>query len=252
MSVPYFRKTPCTFYFIIAAIHECGQFMTALGPRVIAAYLDVDMTRTSVVWCKLRYFLLSSFSEIPLICACLSTIDQFLITSQHVRFRQWSSIKNAYRVSLSVVIIWWLHGTLWLFYQNMSPITGVCIYTNDVFYAYTGFFLGIVLWGTPIIIMTIFGILGYQNVKKTTVLARLRLSPFVIYNVYAIITVNVEKNADRKAKESLTSNITYLFCSIAYAGRFYLLMFSSLRFRRTVKDQILWWRRPRHIVPSPR
>ncbi|CAF3654258.1 unnamed protein product [Rotaria sp. Silwood1] len=128
MTVSYYRKTPCTFYFIIAAVHECGQFITAFGPLVIAAYLDIDITRISVVWCKLRFFFLASFCAIPLTCACLATIDQYLITSHHVWYRQWSNIKTAHRASLAIVIIWWLHGTLWLYYQDMSPTTGVCIY----------------------------------------------------------------------------------------------------------------------------
>ncbi|CAF0910746.1 unnamed protein product [Rotaria sordida] len=153
----------------------------------------------------------------------------------------------------------------------MSPITGVCIYTTDAFYVYTVFFLGIILSGIPILITMTFGILAYRNIRKTIILTRLRidrqltmiifiqvlltligLSPYVIYNAYAIITMNNEKSADRKAKEALASNITYLFGSVAYAGRFYLFMFSSPRFRRTVKDQILWWRRPQRIVPLAR
>ncbi|CAF4927393.1 unnamed protein product [Rotaria sp. Silwood1] len=208
MTVSYYRKTPCTFYFIIAAVHECGQFITAFGPLVIAAYLDIDITRISVVWCKLRFFFLASFCAIPLTCACLATIDQYLITSHHVWYRQWSNIKTAHRASLAIVIIWWLHGTLWLYYQDMSPTTGVCIYRS--------------------------------------------ISPYGIYSAYAMITVNIQKNADRKVKEALAANITYLFGALAYGGRFYLFMFASPRFRRMVKNRILWWRRSARTVPLAR
>ncbi|CAF0893532.1 unnamed protein product [Rotaria sp. Silwood1] len=153
----------------------------------------------------------------------------------------------------------------------MSPITSVCFYTTDAFRVYTTFFLGIILCGTPILIMMTFGILAYQNIKKTTALARLRvdrqltiivfiqvlltligLSPYGIYNAYALITIDVEKDADQKAKDALASNITFLFGSVAYAGRFYLLMFASPRFRHTVKNQVLRWRQPRRIIPSAR
>ncbi|CAF3017862.1 unnamed protein product, partial [Rotaria sp. Silwood2] len=171
-TVSYYRKTPCTFYFIIAAIHECGQFITAFGPLVVAAYLDIDITRISVVWCKLRFFFLASFCAIPLTCACLATIDQFLTTSQHVWFRQWSNIKIAYRASLAIVIIWWLHGTLWLYYQDMSSIIGVCIYRSNAFFAYTIFFICIILCVVHILIMMTFGFLAYRNIRRTTVLLR--------------------------------------------------------------------------------
>ncbi|CAF4972516.1 unnamed protein product [Rotaria sp. Silwood1] len=266
-TVPDYRKTPCTFYFIIAAIHECGQFITAYIPRVVAAFLNIDLTRISVVWCKLRYVCLATFSAIPLTCECLATIDQYLVTSQKVRHRQLSNMKNAYRASLSAVIIWWLHGTLWLYFQEMSPITGVCIYTNTASFIYTVAFICIILCGMHIAIMIIFGILAYRNIKKTTALARLHadrqltiivftqvlltfvdLIPYTVYSVYALITIDIQKNVDQIAKEALAANITYFFGSVTYGGRFYLFMFSSSRFRDKVKSRILWWRREQHIV----
>ncbi|CAF3998400.1 unnamed protein product [Rotaria sp. Silwood2] len=78
------------------------------------------------------------------------------------------------------------------------------------------------------------------------------LSPYGIDSAYAIITMNIQKNADRKAKEALVANITYLFGSLTYGGRFYHFMFTSVSFRRIVKDRILWWRRPRRTAPLTR
>ncbi|CAF1455627.1 unnamed protein product [Rotaria magnacalcarata] len=98
ISVFSYRRTPCTFYFIIATVHDCGQLIARLAPYVVSAYLNIDITRISASWCKLRFFFATSLGAIPLTCACLATIDQFLVTSQNVRFRQWSSIKIAYRV----------------------------------------------------------------------------------------------------------------------------------------------------------
>ncbi|CAF3369531.1 unnamed protein product [Rotaria sp. Silwood2] len=267
-TVSHYRKTPCMFYFIIASIHECGQFMTAYIPRVVAIFLNIDLTRISIVWCKIRYVFLATFSTIPLTFECLATMDQYLVTSQKVWHRQLSNMKHAYRASLSAVIIWWLHGTLWLYFQDMSPITGVCIYTNTASSIYTVVFICIIICGMHISIMMIFGILAYRNIRKTTALARLHadrhlllivftqvlltfvgLIPYTVYSAYALITINMHKNVDQIARETLAANVTYLFGSITYGGRFYLFMFSSSRFRDTVKSRILWWRREQRIVP---
>ena len=111
-TVRYYRTTPCTFYFIIAAVHECGVFLTGIGPLIVGAALNIDLARTSIVWRKLRYFFITSFCAISTYCACLATINQFLITSQHIRFRQLSNMKNAHRASQCAAIIWWAHGTI--------------------------------------------------------------------------------------------------------------------------------------------
>ncbi|CAF3781403.1 unnamed protein product [Rotaria socialis] len=261
MTVSYYRKTPCTFYFLIAAIHEFGLFITAIGPYVIAAGLGVDLARISIVWCKLRYFLAAGFGAVSSTCACLATIDQFLTTSQHAHFRQKSTMKNAYRTSLFAVIIWWLHGCLWLYFQDMSPKRGTCFYRINAFFIYTAFLFCIGICIIPILTTVTFGILTYRNMKNIIALARLRidrqftsivfsqvllsligLSPYGINLVYLITTSNIQKNTDRIVKESLVANIAYLFCSVAYGGRFYLFIFLSHRFRQTVKNRILWWR----------
>lgn len=243
IRVSYYRKTPCTFYFMIAAIHECGLFITAIAPYAIAAGLDVDMARTSVVWCKLRYFFASGFGFVSSTCTCLATIDQFLITSHDIRLRQWSTIRNAYRACLSTICVWWLHATLWLYFQDMSPVTHTCIYKRNVFLGYTSF---VFCFGTciiPILIMTIFGFLTYENIRKTIVLSRLRidrqftiivfiqvlltligLSPYATDLTYVVITKHVQKTEERKNIESLVANITYLFCSLAYGvSNFYII-----------------------------
>ncbi|CAF5055744.1 unnamed protein product [Rotaria sp. Silwood1] len=149
----------------------------------------------------------------------------------------------------------------------MSPITGVCIYTNTASFIYTVAFICIILCGMHIAIMIIFGILAYRNIKKPAALARLHadrqliiivftqvlltfvgLIPYTVYSVYALITIDIQKNVDQIAKEALAANITYFFGSVTYGGRFYLFMFSSSRFRDKVKSRILWWRREQHIV----
>ncbi|CAF4293699.1 unnamed protein product [Rotaria magnacalcarata] len=119
--------------------------------------------------------------------------------------------------------------------------------------------------------MTIFGILTYRNIGKIATLGRLyidrqitivifmqvllafiSLTPYGIYNTYAVITSNLQKSPDRKVKENIVSNTTYLIGSFAYAGRFYMFMLLSPRFRSIVKKRLTCLQRPRRIVPLKR
>ncbi|CAF3636128.1 unnamed protein product [Rotaria socialis] len=269
MADRYYRQTPCTFYFIVAAIHEFGIFTTAYGQLVASALIRTDLGQLSIVWCKLRYFFITSCCAMSSSCLCMATIDQFFITSQNARIRQLSSIKNAYRVCLSFAIIWWLQGTLWIYSQNISPITGVCVRRSYNFAFYGIFFSCVVLCGLPCLIMTIFGLLAYRNIGKTIFLSRLGidrqlvivvfiqvvltlvgLAPYGINRVFLLITLNFQKTADEEVKETLANNITYLFSAVAYGGRFYLLMCSSSRFRRMVKNLWLCGQRQGRIVPT--
>lgn len=235
MTVATYRKTPCTFYFLIATIFDCDQLIASLGPYVVAAFFNIDLTRISVSWCKLRFFFATSFSAIPLSCACLATIDQFLVTSQNAGFRQWSNMTIARRASLCVIITWWIHGSLWLYFQDMSPITGVCVYIDTKFLIYAIIFIFFVLCFVHMIIMSTFSILAYQNVRKTTALARqnidrqmvimvslqvlltlIGLGPYGIYVAYTFVTIHISKSNDRKAQEALVATITYILCFLAY------------------------------------
>jgi hypothetical protein len=234
-TVSTYRKTPCTFYFLVAAIHDCGQLIASLAPFVVTAYFNIDIMRISVVWCKLRFFLATSLSAIPLSCACLAAIDQFLLTSQNPRLRQFSNIKIAHRASLCVIIFWWLHGTLWLYYQGMSPITGACYYIDSRFVLYAVIFIFFILCFVHMGIMSLFAFLSYRNVRQTTVLARqnidqqmilmvclqvlmtlIGLAPYGINITYTFVTKDIVKSSDRRLQESLVSTITYIFCFLVY------------------------------------
>ena len=231
-----YRKTPCTFYLFVAAVHDFGQLISSLAPYVITAYLNIDINRISISWCKLRFFLASSFGAIPLSCACLATIDQFLITCRSDRFRQWSTMKLAHRASLCIVIVWWLHGTLWIFLRDVPvPTTALCVYTNTTFFLYATIFIFLHLCALHTLIMIIFAVLCYRNIRRTTALARrnfdrqliimvymqailtfIGLTPYGVFVGYMFITADVLKTTDRRSKEMLANAITYTFAFITY------------------------------------
>ncbi|CAF4219963.1 unnamed protein product, partial [Adineta steineri] len=58
-AVRTYRKTPCTFYFLIRSADNIAFILINLISRIVSAGYGIDLTRTSVVWCKIRqYFVL--------------------------------------------------------------------------------------------------------------------------------------------------------------------------------------------------
>jgi len=102
---------------------------------------------------------------------CLAIIDQFLATCSNPRWHQWTNIKIARYIVMGVGIISILHGIPFIksYNHTISSITGTfsCAITNSIFYKYNYFiFLPVIIGILPVIIIIIFGILAYRNVKQ--------------------------------------------------------------------------------------
>ena len=230
-----YRRTPCVFYFFIAALHDCGQLFVSLGPYVVTSFLGLDINRISFTWCRIRFFLTTAFSAIPLSCVCLATIDQFLGTCATVRLRRWSSMKVARWTSFCVMVFWWVHGALWIFFRELSPVTQSCVYNSRPFIVYNIFFIFFILATLHVTIMLIFACLCYRNIRKTVNSARLQidrqmirmvytqaaltligLTPYGIFAGYLLITIDVSKPKDRTNMELFVYTITYTLCFLTY------------------------------------
>ena len=82
-----YRKTPCTFYFLIESIFNNLYVIINMTSRISGIGYGVDSGNTSVIWCKVRQFLIVTFAVVSLYCSCLASIDQFLVTSRDIRLR---------------------------------------------------------------------------------------------------------------------------------------------------------------------
>ncbi|CAF4295643.1 unnamed protein product, partial [Adineta steineri] len=70
-SVRNYRTTPCTFYFLIASIFNIIYLANNLISRIVSTGYGIDLTKTSVSWCKLRVYIGNSVTLISLSCSCL-------------------------------------------------------------------------------------------------------------------------------------------------------------------------------------
>ncbi|CAF1546392.1 unnamed protein product [Rotaria sp. Silwood1] len=242
-SVRSYRISPATFYFLVESMAKIVFLTTNLLLRVVSFYFEFDLSRTSLIWCRLRQVLLTLSSTITVTCTCLATMDQFFVTSSNPSLCQISKIQRAYQIVLNTSIIWFLHSLIAYFNVAISPFTGACASSNSTV--------------IPITITMIFGYLTYRNIRQTTVLAEQQADRQVVkmvllqiiliiisntplggLNTYGLITTGVIKSQEQQLQEYCASLLINLIASIYFAAGFYTFLISSSRFRQTVKERL--------------
>ena len=237
LTVRQYRKTACTFYFLISSISNLIYLSVNLPTRILSTGFSYDSTRTSNVWCKCRQFGIFTFPLITLTCSCLSTIDQYFATSQNVRLRRLSQIKLAYKIVCCVILIYCLHGIPIILLYNISPVSSTCTQTNAYFSRYSIFYLLGLITTIPSSIMILFGYLTYRNLHQTRVLLQQQadrqlirmilyiicldlfcLIPYGIQMAYNTITTGWSKDANQLAIErfsfTILTTVTYAYYSV--------------------------------------
>ncbi|CAF1540211.1 unnamed protein product [Adineta steineri] len=269
-TIRSYRTNPSTFYFLVGSIDNILYIVINLISRIVATGDGTDLTRTSTVWCKMRPFFLTTPTLINLTCSCLATMDQFFITSKHVKIRRCSNIKWAHRIVLIFIIIWCLHAIPIFIFYEISPITQTCGNTNAIYGIYTTIYLLGLVTSIPVILMVFFGYLAYRNIHMTRNLNRqdadrqlMRMTlfqvllnivcivPYGINNLYSLVTSGVSKGADRLQLEYFISTVLTLLTYGYFTGSCYMFWISSSRFRKATKDRICFWRKQNQINPLP-
>jgi hypothetical protein len=243
-SVQNYRRIPCTFYFVVEAIFNILELSINLTSRIVSAGYGIDLTRTSVIWCKTRYFFFGFFAIISFSCSCLATVDQFFVTSPSPHLRQLSKIQWAHRIVFGLIIFGFLLSMATNFaFFNISPTINACAPVNTAYALYVQLFTLIGLGSIPILIMFVFGCLTYRNIRQTrtlleqhadrqlvkmiliqAILVVISVTPYGINGIYDLATAGIVKNEDRQEKESFVTAVVAVLAYSYYA----VLLFTFL------------------------
>ncbi|CAF0772505.1 unnamed protein product [Adineta ricciae] len=253
---PY-RNKPCTFFLMIAAIAHSVHLLSATLTRILATGFDKDFSTMSIVWCKMRQYNIATAAGISLTCQWLAAVDQFLITSRSVRLRQLSCIKRARRIGIGVAVFWIVQSVPYLVFVDLrSNVCTICNSFWQVYNAYIDFWCFYTI--LPVLMMTIFGILAYRNVRALKdmrksqgvdrqlthmvcgqiVLIIVYVAPYATFNAYSLITAAVIKTLEQKSIDYLLANITGLLSVFGAGGTFYIFLLVSSKFRKQVKRRL--------------
>ncbi|CAF1646673.1 unnamed protein product [Adineta ricciae] len=236
--------------------------------RILNVCFGLDYSRTSLIWCKSRITFAGIFGFISFSCACLSTIDQYLITSREVSLRRKSQIKWTYRIVVILIILTWMHSIPSFLFFDISPVSHICTYTNVIYGVYVPIFSFLCLCFIPVSILIVFGCLTCRNIQQTrnltedhfdrqltktiiiqVILIIISQTPYATYNAYIFFSTGITKSSTRIDIENFLYIITALMAYEYYASTFYIFLFSSKRFRQAVKQRICLWQRNNPIAP---
>ncbi|CAF1101551.1 unnamed protein product [Rotaria sordida] len=282
-----FRENSCAFYLIIMSFINIGNLMTGLLSRILISGFQLDWTIISPFYCKFRWYGLQFCVLTSFTCTSLAAIDQYISTSVRRQLRQWSNIKTAHRLTIIFIIIWLLHGILYLIYFDLiqSPTTGsvVCDTNNIIFRQYHMYGHIIILQCVlPLTVTSVFGLLARHNVKKLAhqtipivqrcldkqltimVLNQLFYNfiftlPYTILTILTLFLTNVKDPAIIRMLDFANVMTILLYC-LSFACPFYIYISASERFRQQLiyvlfDIYLKRWRRPEiatnQIVPFP-
>ncbi|CAF4762180.1 unnamed protein product [Rotaria sp. Silwood1] len=208
-----FRRNQSAFYLTVASIVDSFQLIFAMSTRITATVIGFDLTRTSLIWCKLRVYLIRSTRIISIITICFAAIDQYLSTNSHIQLRQLSTFKLAQRLIIGLLPIFISSLFSLLAYQNVRRI-----------------------------IRRQMSIVRRRLDRQLTAMILLRVALFVIttlpYISFRIYQINTSVNyhyTDSVGIIELINATLITIYNIDYSGSFFVFLISSSRFRRQVK-----------------
>jgi len=243
-----FRKNQSAFYLTTESIVNCIHLLISFTSRIAMNGFANDLTQTSIVWCKLRNFFVSSFTFLSLTIVCFAAIDQYLSTSYYSYLKQLSTLKLARYLTYSAIIVCTLHGIPFLVLMKIEPTVG-CDPYNNPFVIYITYVYYLLLTGVlPITITSIFATLAYLNVRRIvqsrisifrrrlkiqlTAMILVRVAflvavtlPYVIYRIFTIKSDVDHYDSIQKAIIQLVGSIVYTLFYLNYSVRKMFVIF---------------------------
>ena len=263
------RKNVCVFYFLICLVLSLVYLnSTVLSTSLITGW-NVDGVNSSVVTCKLMFYVTFITSTLLPTVLILASIDRLLISSQNVDTRLYSSRRLAY-LSIGTSTVFWIlyniHALVKVNIQQLGPSLFICyydlssMYLNFIDYSFTVFNCLFCL------LMIVLSVLSFKNVRQLRAVPRQQrrqirtmtkkdfqllrclfahdvvyISVSIISSFYGIYKMSSRDKQHTPLQSKLIDFFENLFAFIYftyYSTSFFIFLFVSKAFRQEVKQII--------------
>ncbi|UJR07120.1 hypothetical protein I4U23_011408 [Adineta vaga] len=162
------RSNPCVWFFLVSSIAYLISILSGISPRILSTW-NADITDTNQILCKFRVFIYFTSITTAFWHILLATIDRWLSSNINVNRRQKSTLKNAQRSTIGIIILSVIIEIqqIFCFEANLTntPLkcyskTVTCGIISDIFFA-----LVTILF--PLSLMFIFSLLIISNIRQT-------------------------------------------------------------------------------------
>lgn len=249
------RSHICSWYFIGASIGHLFYLNLGCLTRVLWGWTKYDLSFYSLPYCRARIYFVLDGLTVSRYLFCLISIDRWMTTSKHVRIRQLSSRKVALRLLIGGISFLLLINTIMSVGYTIDKDLG-CGPSKEPVFALFNTIYNIILSLGPLSILFLFSLLTLFNIRRpgqqqivpvtmTTIntevgrtkgryrktdvqfvkLALVQVAGYMLFNtlhayntIYAVITVNHIKSADRRAIDAflggLGLNLHYTYTGV--------------------------------------
>ncbi|CAF1045343.1 unnamed protein product [Adineta ricciae] len=160
-----------SLYLLASSISNLIVLLYPLVTRIIFDGFNYSVSQNQVIFlCKIRFFVLHTSDLMSLTYFCMATFDRYLITSRNAHLRNLSTTKHrTIQIILLVFLFFCLHNIPLLIFFEVSS-TGDCDVNSNQYSYYYLYATQIFLHGIfPIVFLSIFGTLTFQQLKQLQV-----------------------------------------------------------------------------------
>ncbi|CAF1238473.1 unnamed protein product [Adineta steineri] len=169
------RKNVCVFYFLVCLFANTIFINSTLLGSIFALGFNSTIQNSSVILCKLFYYVSYLTSTYYPVILILASIDRLLISSQNIDTRLYSSKRMAYFSTSIATFIWStfaLHTLIKVNIQEMYPGVFICYYDLSQFYlnffTYSTVVQSVLVPFSMIVLSTI----AFKNVRRIRAIPR--------------------------------------------------------------------------------
>ncbi|CAM4782779.1 unnamed protein product [Rotaria magnacalcarata] len=168
LSQPNLRLNPCAYLFLISSLTNMISITFGLSTRILSGW-NMNFTDSNTLMCKFRAFVMLTSRTTSFWLIAFATIDRWFSSCCQYQRRQMSSLKNAQRGTIIIIILSILlySQILYCYEANITstPLkcygkSAECRLLTDIIYA-----LITILF--PLLIMCIFGLMTISNIRQT-------------------------------------------------------------------------------------
>ncbi|CAF3308819.1 unnamed protein product [Rotaria sp. Silwood2] len=163
-----FRSNPCAICFLFSSVANLIAILFGVTSRMLNGW-SADLTNTDRFICKFRTFILNVARPVAFWLILLAAIDRWLLSSANARYRQISTMKNAIRSMIIILIssIVLFSHIIYCYEPNMIDEPLQCYGKNITCRLVSAILFAFVTTFFPVLLMLIFGLMTINNLRQS-------------------------------------------------------------------------------------
>lgn len=162
---PRLRRSASAFYLMCMTIFQIISIVLIVPTRMALDNFYNDFENRSVIFCKIRYYLVLTFPELATFYLLLTFIDRCVATSTNAWMRSWSQLKVAYRLSTLVLTLGPLRNIHVLIFYGIY--NGKCqVNPTGTYIVFLTIYLLVMVIALPHTLMFILALLTVINTRR--------------------------------------------------------------------------------------